>query len=252
MYGRRHLQFMKVSNQEVEIRVHYSQQELNYPSTNAGESWWRRRVRKDRVSHAWISDISSDPGWNVLSLLSFGFLHCAYVVQVWLCNYLKADPHITTPDSLLRKQLTKYLRVSGPGIRSCQTDKVLPLLCRDCLLSVLKAQDSGGLSLRSMILLKAYKFFSLFFIFSIICTVTSGTYLAEAMRKALSDPKLYFHDSHVSKHLASCLYFKAIQIRDHYILMALPYSKIKWNKDKNMKGRRKTNKQFWWEIKHCS
>lgn len=201
MYGRRHLQFMKVSNQEVEIRVHYSQQDnwiIPAPTlVRAGEGKEgekRQGISCMNLRHQFWSS------WNVPSLLCFGFFHCAYVVQVWLWNYRKADPHTTTPTVFWESSWLNTLRVSGPGIRNCQTDKVLSLLWRDCLLlSVLKAQDSGGLSLPSMILLKAYKFFSLFFIFSIICIVTSGTDLAEAMRKPLNDPKLYFHDSHVSK-----------------------------------------------------
>lgn len=116
MYGRRHLQFMKVSNQEVEIRVHYSQQDnwiIPAPTlvrAGEGEEGW------EKTGHLLMHESQASV---LILVVPFFFLWVSFtvpsmchnsfnVVHVWLCNYLKADPHVTTSESLLRKQLTDY------------------------------------------------------------------------------------------------------------------------------------------------
>lgn len=160
MYGRRHLQFMKVSNQEVEIRVHYSQQDnwiIPAPTlvrAGEGEEGW------EKTGYLLMHESQASV---LILVVPFFFLWVSFtVLMLSKCDSATTLKLTHTLPPLRVFWESSWLttpRVSGPGTRSCQADKVLSLLCRDCLLSVLKAQESGGLSLHSMILLKAYKFF---------------------------------------------------------------------------------------------
>lgn len=108
MYGRCHLQFMKVSNQEVEIRVHYSQQDnwiIPAPTlvrAGEGEGWEKTGYFMHESQASVLILVEMSP----LSFLLISF------TVLMLSKYDSATTlkltHTLPPDSLLRKQLTKY------------------------------------------------------------------------------------------------------------------------------------------------
>lgn len=109
MYGRRHLQFMKVSNQEVEIRVHYSQQDnwiIPAPTlvrAGEGEDGWEKTEYLMHECQASVLTLVEMPP------LSFplAFFTVLMLSKCDSATTLKLT-HTLPPDSLPRKQLTKY------------------------------------------------------------------------------------------------------------------------------------------------
>lgn len=107
MYGRRHLQFMKVSNQEVEIRVHYSQLDnwiIPAPTlvrAGEGEEGWEKTGYLMHESQASVLILVE------MSPLSFPLVFFT-VLMLSKCDSATTLKLTHTPDSLLRKQLTKY------------------------------------------------------------------------------------------------------------------------------------------------